>query len=58
MPASISSESTFETGGGTEHLTNTIYHGGLTADLAAQLLRSCTKKIASRECFCGFFTGR
>jgi len=47
----------FRNCGGTEHLTTTIYHGGLSADLAAVVKELIEKDHLSRMCLAGFSLG-
>ena len=47
----------FRNCGGTEHLTNTIYHGGLSADLGAVVKELLEKDHISRMCLVGFSLG-
>jgi len=47
----------FRNCGGTEHLTNTIYHGGLSADLAAVVKELLEKDQISRMFLVGFSLG-
>jgi predicted alpha/beta-fold hydrolase len=47
----------FRNCGGTEHLTNTIYHGGLSADLAAVVKELLEKDHISRMFLVGFSLG-
>src|SRR5258705_378551 len=47
----------FRNCGGTEHLTNTIYHGGLSADLAAVVKELHDKDRVSRMFLVGFSLG-
>ncbi|MGH9873611.1 MAG: YheT family hydrolase [Pyrinomonadaceae bacterium] len=47
----------FRNCGGTEHLTNTIYHGGLSADLAAVVKELLEKDHITRMLLVGFSLG-
>src|ERR1043166_10007619 len=47
----------FRNCGGTEHLTSTIYHGGLSADLAAVVKELIEQDHISRMCLVGFSLG-
>jgi predicted alpha/beta-fold hydrolase len=47
----------FRNCGGTEHLTSTIYHGGLSADLAAVVKELIERDHISRMCLVGFSLG-
>jgi predicted alpha/beta-fold hydrolase len=47
----------FRNCGGTEHLTSTIYHGGLSADLAAVVKELLEKDRVSRMLLVGFSLG-
>jgi predicted alpha/beta-fold hydrolase len=47
----------FRNCGGTEHLTNTIYHGGLSADLAAVVKELIERDHISRMLLVGFSLG-
>lgn len=47
----------FRSCGGTEHLTSTIYHGGLSADLAAVIKELIEKDRISRMLVVGFSLG-
>jgi predicted alpha/beta-fold hydrolase len=47
----------FRNCGGTEHLTSTIYHGGLSADLGAVVKELIEKDHVSRMCLVGYSLG-